>query len=134
MRLDELLQQPQALPVVPELAARLIQTFDEEDVDLTQIAAEIEHDPAMAARLLRQANSSFFRLVRPVGTVRYAVMILGLNKVRALVIGAAMNASFHAVSGMHLDRFWHYSFGAATVAKLICMPRRLDENLAFTGA
>lgn len=134
MPLDELLRQPQALPVVPELAARLIETFEQEDIDLSAIAAEIEHDPAMAARLLRQANSSFFRLIRPVGTVRDAVMVLGLNKVRALVIGAAMDASFHAVSGINLERFWHFSFAAATVAKLICLPRRLDENLAFTAA
>ncbi len=134
MRLDQLLRQPQALPVVPELAARLIQTFEQDDVDLGAIAREIEHDPIMAARLLRQANSAFFRLVRPVGTVRDAVMVLGLTKVRALVVGASLNASFHAVSGIHLDRFWQYSFAAASLAKMICAPRRLDDNLAFTAA
>lgn len=134
MTLDELLKRPQTLPVVPELAARLIQTFEADDVDLSAIASEIERDPVMAARLLRQANSSFFRLVRPVGTVRDAVMVLGLNKVRALVVGEAMNASFRAVSGIHLDRFWQYSFAAASLAKTICAPRRLDENVAFTAA
>lgn len=134
MKLDQLLKKPESLPVVPELAARLIQTFEDDDVDLNQIGADIEHDPVMAARLLRQANSAFFRLVRPVATVRDAVMVLGLNKVRALVIGASMNASFHAVSGVHLDRFWQYSFVAASLAKLICTPRRLDENVAFTAA
>lgn len=134
MKLDQLLRRPEALPVVPELAARLIHTFQEEDVDLTEVGTAIEHDPVMAARLLRQANSSLFRLVRPVGTVRDAVLVLGLNKVRALVIGAAMNGSFHAVSGIHLDRFWQYSFVAASMAKWICAPRRLDENVAFTAA
>lgn len=134
MKLSDLLSQPKALPVVPELAARLIQTFNQDDVDLFKIASEIEHDPILTGRLLSQANSSFFRLSRPVATVRDAVMVLGLNKVRALVIGAAMNASFHAVSGIHLDRFWQYSFAAASLAKLISTPRRLDENLAFTAA
>ncbi|WP_180683234.1 HDOD domain-containing protein [Tepidicella baoligensis] len=134
MQLDELLRQPQALPVVPELAARLIETFEQEHVDLSSIAGEIEHDPALVARLLQQANSSFFRLIRPVGTVRDALMVLGLHKVRALVIGAALNDSFHAVSGVNLERFWHFSFAAASVAKLICLPRRLDENVAFTAA
>jgi len=134
MKLAQLLQQPDALPVVPELAARLIQTFEQDEFDMAQVAAEIERDPVMAARLLRQANSSFFRLVRPVGTVRDAVVVLGLNKVRALVIGATMHARFHAVSGIHLDRFWKYSFVAASLAKRICTPRRLDENVAFTAA
>jgi HD-like signal output (HDOD) protein len=134
MRLDELLRHPQSLPVAPEVAARVIATFDNEDIDLGTIAGDIEHDPAMAARLLRQANSSFFRLMRPANSVRDAVAVLGLNKVRALVIGAAMNNSFHAVTAIDLDKFWHYSFAAATVGRLICAPRRLDENIAFTAA
>lgn len=90
MRLSELLRQPQSLPVVPDVAARLIATFNQEDVDIGQVAAEVERDPAMAARLLRQANSSFFRLVRPVHSVRDAVMVLGLSKTRSLVLVAAM--------------------------------------------
>ena len=73
MRLDELLRQPQSLPVVPELAAKLIQTFGLDEVDLGALARDIEHDPVLTARLLRQANSSFFALLRPVGTVREAI-------------------------------------------------------------
>lgn len=133
MSLTDLLRQPQALPVVPEVAAKLIATFHQDDVDLQAINRDVERDPALAARLLRQANSSFFRLARPVHSVRDAVAVLGLNKVRALVIGASMRDSFRAVVGVDLDDFWHYSFAAATVARLICAPRRLDENVAFTA-
>ena len=73
MRLSELLRRPHALPVVPDVAARLIATFYQDEVDLQRIAGEVERDPALAVRLLRQANSSFFRLVRPVHSVRDAV-------------------------------------------------------------
>lgn len=133
MRLSELLRRPHALPVVPDVAARLIATFYQDEVDLQRIAGEVERDPALAVRLLRQANSSFFRLVRPVHSVRDAVAVLGLNKVRALVLAAAVQDRFPAVPGMDLDTFWRYSFAAATVARLICAPRRLDENVAFTA-
>lgn len=134
MRLSDLLRQPQSLPLVPEVAARLVATFEQEDVEIAQVAAEIERDPAMAARLLRQANSSFFRLVRPVHSVRDAVVVLGLSKTRSLVLVAAMQERFHAVKGMDLESFWKYSFAAATVARLICASRRLDENVAYTAA
>jgi HD-like signal output (HDOD) protein len=132
MQLERLLQTPRALPAVPEVAARLIATFNSDDVDLGSVASDIDLDPVMAAKVLQQANSSFFRLLRPVPTVREALMILGLNRVRALVISTAMNDSFHAVSGMNLDRFWHYSLSASVVAKYICEPLRLDENIALT--
>jgi HD-like signal output (HDOD) protein len=134
MRLSELLRQPQSLPVVPDVAARLIATFNQDEVDIGQIAAEVERDPAMAARLLRQANSSFFRLVRPVHSVRDAVMVLGLSKTRSLVLVAAMQERFDSIKGVDLDAFWRYSFAAATVARLICTTRRLDENVAYTAA
>lgn len=132
MRLEDLLNQPQAFPVVPEVAARLIQTFEDDDADLASIAEDIQKDPVLAAQVLRQANSAFFRLLRPVATVREAVAVLGLTKLRALVISAALNQSFHAVSGVHLDAFWQYSLATAQVARHICTATHLDENIAFT--
>lgn len=133
MRLTELLRQPQSLPVVPDVAARLIDAFNQDDVEIAAIAAEVERDPAMAARLLRQANSAFFRLVRPVHSVRDAVMVLGLSKTKALVLVAALQERFDVVKGIDLDAFWRYSFAAASVARLICASRRLDENVAYTA-
>lgn len=134
MRLQDLLQRPDTLPVVPEVAARLIATFGQEEVDLQTVAADIERDPALTARLLQQANSSLFRLLRPVHSARDAVTVLGLNRVRALVIAAAVQARFPAVPGIDLERFWTYSFVAASVARRVCAPRRLDDNVAFTAA
>jgi HD-like signal output (HDOD) protein len=133
MRLDALLKQPHALPTAPRVALRLVRTFEAEDVDLTEIAEEIETDPALTARVLQQANSSLFRLMRPVATVRDAVMVLGLNKVRALVLAMAMNNSFKGVEGLDLEVFWRYSLCTATLARYICQPLRLDENIAFTA-
>lgn len=132
MQLEALLQQPRALPPVPEVAARLIESFNQDDVDLMAVAREIDRDPALAARLLQQANSAFFRLLRPVATVRDAAMVLGLNKVRAIVLSVALKDGFHGVGGMPLDPFWHYSFSAAVLARYICEPMQLDPNIAFT--
>ena len=132
MRLEDLLKAPQALPVVPEVAAQLIATFEDDDVGLSDIADIVEREPVLVAKVLRQANSAYFRLLRPVGTVRDALMILGLNKVRALAIGSVVNDSFHAVGGMNLDHFWHYSLATSQVARFICEPLSMDENIAFT--
>lgn len=132
--LPALLQRPDTLPVVPAVAARLIATFGQDEVDLLAVVQEVERDPGLAARLLRQANSSFFRLVRPVHSVREAVQVLGLNRLRALVIAAAVQSRFAAVPGIDLERFWAYSFAAASLARLLCAPRRLDDSVAFTAA
>lgn len=132
MRFDDLLKVPQALPPVPEVAARLIESFESDDVDVGSIAAQIDRDPALAAKVLQQANASFFRLLRPVATVPDATMVLGLNRVRALVMAVVLNESFKTVRGIDLDAFWRYSLGSAVLARYICGPLRLDENIAFT--
>lgn len=134
MRLQALLQRPDALPVVPEVAARLIATFGRDEVDLNAVTADIERDPVLVARLLQQANSAFLRLLRPVHSVRDAVTVLGLHRVRALVLAAAVQSRFPAPPGIDLERFWAYSFVAASVARRVCAPRRLDDNVAFTAA
>ncbi len=132
-RLEALFKQPQALPAAPEVAARLIATFNNEDVDLGSIARDIDRDPVLAAKVMQRANSAFFRLLRPVSTAREALMVLGLNKVRALVISTALNDCFHAVGTLNLDRYWRHSLVTATLARHIAYPLQMDENLAFTA-
>jgi HD-like signal output (HDOD) protein len=134
MRLDELLQRPEALPVVPDVAARLIATFGQTEVDLNDVAQTLEQDPALSARVLRQANSALLRLLRPVHSVRDAVWVLGLTRLRALVLAAAVQSRFPAPAGIELERFWDYSLAAAALARTPCAPRQLDDAVALTAA
>ena len=132
MELQALLKTPQALPAVPEVAAQLISTFDAEDVDLTAIGDLVARDPVLSGKLLQQANSSFFRRMRPAATVRDALAVLGLNKVRALVLATTLNQNFERVGGVDLPAFWNYSLATAALAKYITEPLALDDNIAFT--
>lgn len=133
MRLDALMKQPLSLPTVPKIAARLISTFDQDEVDLQDIARCISTDPVLTAKLLKVANSAFFGLSRAASSVSDAINVLGLVKVRALVLGTILDVSFHSVPGMKLEQFWRYSLNTATLARTICLPLRIDENTAFTA-
>lgn len=132
MELQALLKTPQALPAVPEVAAQLIATFEVDDVDLASIARLIAQDPVLSGKLLQQANSSFFRRLRPAATVQDALAVLGLNKVRALVLAATLNQQFARVAGVDLPAFWNYSLATAALARYITEPLALDDNIAFT--
>ncbi|MFW5331616.1 HDOD domain-containing protein [Hydrogenophaga sp. ZJX-1] len=133
MQLDKLLKQPQALPSAPKVVRKLMDTFNQEDVDLLQVAAYIEDDPVLTAKLLKMANSAFFGLHRSVATARDAIHVMGLIKVRALVIGAAMGEGFHCVGGINLNQFWRYSLNVANLSRYIALPIKIDENTAFTA-
>lgn len=133
MHLDKLLKQPQALPSVPKVVRRLIDTFEQPDVDPMMVASLIEEDPVMVAKLLKTANSAFFGLSRNVTNAREAMNILGLIKVRALVVASALGESFHLVGGVNLNQFWRYSLNTANLSRYIALPIRIDENTAFTA-
>ena len=133
MHLDKLLKQPNALPSAPKVVRKLIESFDQDEVDPMRIAALIEDDPVLTARLLKTANSAFFGLTRNVTNAREAMSVLGLIKVRALVIAASLGEGFHAVAGVNLNQFWRYSLNTANLSRYIALPIRIDENTAFTS-
>jgi HD-like signal output (HDOD) protein len=133
MQIEKLLKQPNALPSAPKVVRKLIETFEQEEVDLQQAAMYIESDPVLTAKLLKLANSAFFGLHRNVTTARDAINVMGLIKVRALVIGAAMGDSFHAVGGVNLNQFWRYSLNTANLSRYLALPIKIDENTAFTA-
>ncbi|MGM9426193.1 HDOD domain-containing protein [Hydrogenophaga sp. MI9] len=133
MHLDKLLKQPNALPSAPKVVRKLMETFDKEEVDLLQAAALIESDPVLTAKLIKTANSAFFGLHRSVTNAREAMNMMGLIKVRALVIGAALGDGFHRLGGVNLGQFWRYSINSANLSRYIALPIRIDESTAFTA-
>ena len=133
MNLDKLLKQPNTLPSAPKVVRKLIDTFNQEDVDLLYAASVIEDDPVLTAKLLKMANSAFFGLHRSVSNARDAINVMGLIKVRALVIGASLGEGFHSVGSVNLNQFWRYSMNAANLSRYIALPIKIDESTAFTA-
>lgn len=131
MRLAELLQQPQALPTVPQVVHQLIDSLNHEDTPIGQVSRAIGADPVLSAKLLRLANSSYYHLSRTIGTVDDAVVMLGFMTVRTLVIGAGVAGSCPAPAGIDLGRFWRYSTQAAAVAAWIARRVQCSRDHAF---
>lgn len=133
MQLDKLLKLPNALPTAPKTVRKLMDSFRQEEVDCVLIARLIDEDPVLVARLLKTANSAFFGLRRTVGCVSEAVNVLGLTKVRALVVAAALDQGFRCVSGVNLNQFWRYSLNTANLSHVLALPIQVDEGAAFTA-
>jgi HD-like signal output (HDOD) protein len=133
MQLETLLKRPNALPSAPKTVRQLMGTFGREDVDVILVARLVQEDPVLVARLLKTANSAYFGLRRSVGTVSEAINVLGVTKVRALVVAAALDQGFQCVCGVNLGQFWRYSMNTAKLSHQIAAPTRVDEDTAFTA-
>jgi HD-like signal output (HDOD) protein len=126
----------QSLPTLPAAALTIIQLTSKDEVDMKDVVAVIEKDPALSIRVLRAVNAPFYGLNQKVSTVPQAVSLLGLNTVKALVLGFSLVQSIKATgSGFSHLRFWRRSMFAAVAARTIAqkvMPLRHED--CFTAA
>lgn len=79
-----------ALPALPDTLIRMERTLSDPAVTITEVAAVVEQDPGMAARMLQLVSSAFFGRRHPASTVLQAVAMLGVRRVRALVLSLAI--------------------------------------------
>ena len=131
MQLQELLAQPQHLPTIPLLVQNLIDSFAREDVALGEISRLIATDPGLSAKLLRLANSAYFRAAGGIGSVDKALQMLGVKMARNLVIGSGLTAAFKAAPGMDVQQFWRYGLATACVARWLAEHARQSSELGF---
>jgi HD-like signal output (HDOD) protein len=129
--LQSLFDQPSRLPIVPEVVQKLIQSLGRADVATNQIAAQLDADPVLSAKVLRLANSAYFRASRSIASVREAVQMLGFGMVRNLVMGFGIAGAFKTTSAMDLPQFWRYSLDTACAARWLAQIAGEDQDLAF---
>jgi HD-like signal output (HDOD) protein len=133
MQLEALLNYPRALPAMPRAVSELLGEMNQEDPSPRRIGELISRDPALTTRVLRLANSAFFRVSRKIGSADEAVALLGLTHVRSLVMAAALGSGFKNVPGMDLKQFWRYSLRVADISRSLAGVLRQNEGNAFTA-
>lgn len=126
------------LPTLPGVAVQVLELTGRADTSLRTLARVVEQDQALAAKILKTVNSSFYGLAKPCGTVDRALNYLGLNTVKSLVLGFSLFDSTSLVghgTSFDLQRFWRRSIYSAVGARVLSLQlRRCDPDEAFTAA
>lgn len=119
------------LPALPSVVLDLISAFGRDDIDVTTLAAKMSMDQAMAAKILRIANSSFYGLAGKVRTVRQAVLVLGFDNARALAVASRVIDHFGGAHRARVAEFWRHSIATAVCARSLARHAGLDHDAAF---
>ncbi|MBX3359704.1 MAG: HDOD domain-containing protein [Phycisphaeraceae bacterium] len=125
------------LPSLPSAAVRLLELTADPHVTITQIAGAIQSDPAMATKVLKTVNSSYYALQQPCRTIQRALGYLGLNTVKSVALGFSLVECSKGASksGFDLDAYWRRAtFCAAGAKRLATETRACDPEEAFLGA
>jgi putative nucleotidyltransferase with HDIG domain len=123
------------LPALPAAVLELLEMLDRESVEIGALASKIALDPALAAKTLRLANSSFYGMPRHVTSLAEAASVLGLRTIRAVVTTAALTGTFEApvCDGFDFNTFWRHAVGVAVGARLVAAENAANADAAFTA-
>lgn len=128
MNINELFQQDQ-LPSVPAVAMRILKLVDDPVASSADLATEIKNDAAMAAQILRLANSPAYCATREVTSVELAVSVLGRTTVAstALTFSLCQHAESDGELKDEFDNYWRSTVLQAVAAELLA---GADKKLA----
>ncbi len=78
------------LPVLPEIAGRVIALANNLNTEIEDLCRLIERDQALAANILRYANSAAFAIGEPVDSLHEAMMRMGMTMVSSIAVAACL--------------------------------------------
>jgi HD-like signal output (HDOD) protein len=134
MQVQDLLKKTDKLPNVPDVVRELIVLLNDPNANYFDISQKVAHDQTMSLKVLRVVNSAYFGLSRKVYSIDEATVILGINKLKTLVIASGFANSVKSVEGIELKAFWQDSFRVAILAQWLGKRTDLvDAEEAFTA-
>ncbi|MDH5571086.1 MAG: HDOD domain-containing protein [Gammaproteobacteria bacterium] len=126
------LENIQSLPVMPEMATKILALRDNQDATVNQLAEVISMDTGLAAQILRYANSALFGQRGKVKTLDDAIFrVLGFENVLHMALGSALAHAFKLPDDGKLsaEAYWHNAtFSASLIQKLA---QKTDKSLGI---
>ena len=127
------------LPVFNTTALRIQQEIAKEEPDIRLIEKLIVSDQSLTAKVLSVSNSSFYKGLQQVATVRNAIVRLGINEVSNIVMLITHEHNFRSkdpfVHGM-MRTLWRHSVGCALGSNWLakqCGLHALAHEAFFAG-
>jgi HD-like signal output (HDOD) protein len=128
-QLDELAELVEQLPAHDPVALRVLQVANDERADAGALGEAVEADPALTARLLRLANSTYYGMSGRIGNASAAVRVVGFTTVRSLAatVAAGLNGGGALPPG-----YWDHAALAASSCALVAGRAGVPRNDAFS--
>jgi putative nucleotidyltransferase with HDIG domain len=135
---DKLFSRISEVSSLPTLAMRIFDVASDPNTDAEDLTRVLENDPALAARVVRTANSAFYGLKRKVPDLFSCVMLLGFKEVRNLALTVYVAGLFRETSGYgcyQRQGLWNHLVATAAVARFLCkrVRRREAEDAYLAG-
>ena len=122
------------LPPFPQVAVRVLQLANNENVQLHQLCDLISSDPAFASEVLTVANSLLYAPRYPSTSIVQAVAVLGANTLQGMCVTVGVRAYLgKAMSYPAMRNLWRHNLACAIIAERLAESGFIDKDLAYTS-
>ena len=128
---SQIMQKIEEIPSLPAIVYKVMELVNSEKSSASDFEKIVARDQALAARMLRMANSSFYSLSRKVSTISDAVVYLGHNTIRSLVLGASTSSLFKRslpAYGYQREGLWQHANIVASLAREVASDAHLTSE------
>lgn len=125
------------IPILKSSTFKIIELANNPSVDVTELALAVEQNPSIVLKLLHLANTAYFRSQSPIICSHDAIVRIGLNNAKSLIIAIAMTANFDIskTSSFDIEDHWLNSMLTATLCRELSILYKQDfnqNNLVYT--
>lgn len=121
------------LPLLPQVASQVMALTSDPSADAAKLSSLIHQDQALAAHVLRIANSPAYMPRSPVVSLQHAVAMLGINLLSEIAFTASLKTGAFQVPGHEEDvkRLWRHSLASGAFGKEVARARRVNVESAY---
>jgi HD-like signal output (HDOD) protein len=119
------------MPSLPVTVTKVLEICGDPQASPVDLSRVISLDPVLVARIIKLINSAYYGLDRRLTSLARAIIMLGINTVKNMVLSTAITANLSpakSVPGLNMDEFWKHSLGVAVTAKYIAKKRGVDAK------
>jgi putative nucleotidyltransferase with HDIG domain len=129
--LQKVASQIKGLPTLPAIYVELEALLNTDDASMDKVGQLVAKDPAISAKLLQLANSSFFSRPQRILDPARAASLLGLDLVRSIVLTVAIISRFSKwIKVFSVESLWEHAMMTAAMAKAIAKAEKVDRETA----
>jgi HD-like signal output (HDOD) protein len=129
--IKSIISQIESLPSLPAIYTEVIAEMQSDDPSIKKVGEIISKDISMTAKILQMVNSAFFGLFQKIKSPEQAVMMLGMETIKALVLSVKIFSEFNqnSFSWFNIDKLFDHSLTVCMYAKTIIKNENLDQGL-----
>ncbi|TFH64801.1 MAG: HDOD domain-containing protein [Candidatus Zixiibacteriota bacterium] len=127
------------LPSPPLVFTQITKVINDPKTSVKDISAVMSEDAAMSAKVLRLSNSAFYGARSEITGIRQAILVLGLEAVKSLVLSSSVFDMFKSqkLDTNFQDAFWRHSLATALAGRILIQQHHslscYDPEVAFSA-